>query len=292
MYLPPLHSLRAFEAVARHLHLGDAATELHVTKGAVSLQIKRLEQSTGTALFERGARRLALTAAGETYFEAIHAALLAIERATVQLDAQAARAPLTVSCTPGFAAQWLLPRLGQFEAVAPQVDLRIKASNHVCDFARERIDFAVRHGAGAYPGLGTHKLFDDDLVVVAAPSLRRTCSGPATEAELANYTLLHDEHRGDWRLWLEAGGLPGALAQRGAVLSDSNAVIEAARLGRGLALAPLGMVRADLLDKKLALFFPDVVKGRLAYYLVYPAAAAQRPEAAQFREWIVAACAT
>ncbi|MFM9437616.1 DNA-binding transcriptional LysR family regulator, partial [Janthinobacterium sp. CG_23.3] len=166
--LPPLHSLRAFEAAARHLNLSAAADELHVTKGAVSLQLKRLEESVGVALFERGARRLALSAQGEAYFAAVQRALHGIAQATAQLRGGPAGLPLTISCTPGFAAQWLVPRLARFEAISPHVDVRIKASNRVSDLARERIDFAVRHGAGEYPELRVHKLFDDDLVVVAA----------------------------------------------------------------------------------------------------------------------------
>lgn len=286
--LPPLNSLRAFEAAARHLNLHLAADELCVTKGAVSLQIKRLEEAAGAALFDRGGGRLRLTEAGRTYGEAVRHALKAIELATVQLRRGSARQPLSISCTPGFAVQWLLPRLARFEAIAPAADVRIKASNRIADFVRDGIDFAVRHGRGDYGGMRVHKLFDDELIVVAAPN------GPAppqTDQDWRQCTLLHDEHRGDWRLWLEAAGFSGAPAERGPVLTDSNGVVEAARAGRGLALLPVGMIQSELAQGTLTQCFPGSMKGRLAYYLVYPEPATPStmgPQALQFRDWMLA----
>ncbi len=285
MQLPPLHSLRAFEAAARHLNLSAAADELHITKGAVSLQVKRLEESVGVALFDRGARRLALSAQGEAYFDAVQRALKGIEQATLQLRGGPAGLPLTISCTPGFAAQWLVPRLARFEAILPHVDVRIKASNLVSDFARDRIDFAVRHGVGQYPALCVHKLFDDELVVVATAALAQ--AAPRDDEQMASCVLLHDEHRGDWRLWLAEAGLSAALAERGPVFVESNAVLEAARAGAGLALVPLALVRADLAANRLAQVFPEAMKGRLGYYLVYPERSLARAEAAQLRDWMM-----
>lgn len=285
--LPPLHSLRAFEAAARHLNLGQAAGELHVTKGAVSLQIKRLEESLGVTLFDRSARRLALSAAGAAYFDAIHRALLLVQQATLALRAEAVRHPLTVSCTPGFAVQWLLPRLARFEALQPHIDVRIKASNQLSDFARDQVDFAVRHGHGRHPELRVHKLFDDDLVVVAAPAIAQRQAPPRTDEEWRQYVLLHDEHRGDWRLWLEAAGLCAAPAGHGPVFIDSNAVLDAARAGCGLALVPLALVRADLAAMKLVQYFPESLQGRLGYYLAYPEWTLARPEALHLRDWML-----
>lgn len=282
-----MHSLRAFEAAARHLNLSAAADELHVTKGAVSLQVKRLEESLGVALFDRSARRLALSAQGEAYFDSVHRALKGIEQATVQLRSGPAGLPLAISCTPGFAVQWLVPRLARFEAIRPQVDVRVKASNLVSDFARDGIDFAVRHGRGRYPGLQVHKLFDDELVVVAAASLAQAGAPPRTDAEWSAGVLLHDEHRGDWRLWLQEAGFAGDAAQRGPVFVDSNAAVEAARAGLGLALVPLALVRADLDERKLVQVFPASMRGSLGYYLVYPERALVREEALQFRDWML-----
>ena len=283
--LPPLNSVRAFEAVARHLNLSAAAEELHVTKGAVSLQLKRLEEDLGTALLERGTRGFSLTPAGEAYFGAVNGALRLIAQATLQ-----ARAPslpiVTLSCTPGFVQQWLLPRLPRLEAVA-KLDLRIRATNAVCDFARDQVDFAVRHGRGPYPGLVTHSLFDDDLVVVAAPGARRPGWRKPDARDLEGHQLLHDEHRGDWRLWLEAAGLPASLAQRGPVFENANAAIEAAAAGRGLALVPLPLVHPMIERGQLVRWWPGSLRTKLAYRLVHPEWVLRRKEALVFRDWLL-----
>lgn len=281
-----MNSLRMFDAAARHLNLSAAADELHLTKGAVSQQIKLLEASMGATLFVRSAKGLLLTPTGEAYFQQLHGALRLIEQATL-----AARAPqrvaLTISCTPGFAAQWLVPRLARFELRCPDADIRIKASNQVSDFARDNIDVAVRHGRGNYPGLVVHKLFDDDLVVVAAYSAIAGPAPLATAGDWRRQVLLHDEQRDDWRLWLEQASLPPELANGGPVLTDSNALIEAVRAGRGLGLVPLALVQADLAANKLALCRSTVFKGQLAYYLVYPAWALERPQALQLHRWLL-----
>jgi LysR family transcriptional regulator, glycine cleavage system transcriptional activator len=113
---------------------------------------------------------------------------------------------------------------------------------------RDRIDFAVRHGTGVYDDLTAQKLFNDDLIVVAAPQLRRVSRRLLADADLTGQILLHDEHRGDWQLWLEAAGLSASAAERGPVFEGSNAVIEAALAGHGLALVPLKLVKIDLAE--------------------------------------------
>lgn len=281
--LPPVNSLPMFEAAARHLHLGAAGTELHVTKGAVSQQVRRLEESLGVALFHRAGRRLTLTAAGEEYLRAIGGALRLVELATATARAHA-REPLTIACTPGFAVQWLVPRLAALEARAPDLDVRLLASNQVSDFVRDRVDLAVRHGRGRYPGLCVEWLFDDRLAVVAAPARARR--GLRSPADVRRHPLLHDEHRGDWKLWLEEAGLPADLASRGPVFTGSNAVLEAARAGRGLALVPEALAEADLAAGALVRCLPGALPSPLGYFLVYPEWSLQRPEAVQFRDWI------
>jgi LysR family transcriptional regulator, glycine cleavage system transcriptional activator len=284
--LPPLHSLQAFEAAARHLNLSAAAEEMHVTKGAISLQVKKLEEAIGLQLFDRAGRKLKLTSTGETYFRSVNAALQIIRDATENVVASK-RPSITVSCTPGFAVQWLVPRLSRLEAVSPDLDIRIRATNAMCDFMRDGIDFAVRHGRGSCDGLTAQKLFNDDLIVVAAPQLRRVSRHSLTVADLKGQILLHDEHRGDWQLWLEAAGLSASAAERGPVFEGSNAVIEAALAGRGLALVPLQLVKIELAEKRLMRWWAGTLKSPLAYYLVYPEWVLYKPRAAAFRDWLI-----
>jgi LysR family glycine cleavage system transcriptional activator len=284
--LPSLSGLRAFEAAARHLSVTLAAGELNVTPGAVSLQIRELEQSLGVQLFERRPRQIKLTENGEGYFKAMRSAFRMMREATDELLARA-KSPTTlaISCTPTFAAQWLVPRLPKFEERLPGADIRISASNRLVDFARDGVDIAIRHGFGRYEGLVSERLLDDDLMPVIAPALKEKIPLDAP-ADLAGHVLIHDVHRQDWRLWLEAMGVAGIDVQRGPVFTDSNGAIEAAKAGDGVALARLSLVAREVQERRLIAPFPRGVATGLAYYIVYPPGALDRPAVAALRQWL------
>jgi LysR family glycine cleavage system transcriptional activator len=283
--LPSLSGLRAFEAAARHLSVTLAAGELNVTPGAVSLQIRDLEQSLGVRLFERRPRQLALTADGEGYFKAMRSAFRLMREATEELLARARPATLSISCTPTFAAQWLVPRLPKFEERMPGIDIRIGASNRIVNFSRDGVDIAIRHGFGRYEGLVSERLLDDDLVPVLAPALKETVP-LETPADLANHVLIHDVHRQDWRLWLEAMGVTEIDAMRGPVFTDSNGAIEAAKAGDGVTLVRLSLVAREIQERRLVAPFRRGVTTGLAYYIVYPPGALDRPAVAALRQWL------
>ncbi|HEV7246415.1 MAG TPA: transcriptional regulator GcvA [Shinella sp.] len=283
--LPSLSGLRAFEAAARHLSVTLAAGELNVTPGAVSLQIRDLEQSLSVRLFDRLPRQLRLTEDGEGYFKAMRSAFRLMREATDELLARARPTTLSISCTPTFAAQWLVPRLPNFEERLPGVDIRISASNRLVDFVRDGVDIAIRHGFGRYEGLVSERLLDDNLVPVIAPALRET--QPLDEpADLANHILIHDVHRQDWRLWLEAMGVTGIDAMRGPVFTDSNGAIEAAKAGDGVALVRLSLVAREIQERRLVAPFSRGVSTGLAYYIVYPPGALDRPAVTALRQWL------
>lgn len=206
MRLPPLIAVRFFEATARHASVRRAAEELHVTPGAVSQQVRKLEAFLGCALFERQPRGLALTAAGRDYQAACAEGLAVIGHATSRIASTNRRHAVLVSCTPGFAVQWLVPRLHGFLELHPDMDVHVGSTNRAVDLAAEGVHFAVRHGQGVYPGLKSEVLVADDLVPVCSPRLlapRKT----ARVADITSTRLLHDEHRGDWRLWCKAHGV-------------------------------------------------------------------------------------
>jgi len=284
--LPPLPSIRFFEATARHLSVTLAAEELHVTPGAVTQQVRKLESFLGCALFERRARGLALTAEGRAYHAACQEALALIRRATAQL-AKDRRQVILVSCTPGFAAQWLVPRLQDFLSGAPQIDVHVSTTNRKVDLAREGIDFAVRHGLGDHPGLQSRVLLADDLIPVCSPRL----VAPRRSAVLADITaerLLHDEHRDDWRLWCEAADVHGLDCGGGIVFVNSNAAIEAALAGRGVALVRRSLVEPELASRRLLAVKVPALRTPLAYHLVYRAETLATPAMRGFFEWILA----
>lgn len=283
--LPSLSGLRAFEATARHLSVTLAAGELGVTPGAVSLQIRDLEQSLGVRLFDRLPRQLRLTEDGEGYFKAMRSAFRLMREATDELLARARPATLSISCTPTFAAQWLVPRLPRFEERMPGVDIRISASNRLVDFVRDGVDIAIRHGFGRYQGLVSERLLDDDLVPVIAPALRET-RPLDTPGDLINHVLIHDVHRQDWRLWLEAIGVTEIDATRGPVFHDSNGAIEAVKAGDGVGLVRLSLVAREIQERRLVAPFSRGVSTGLAYYIVYPPGALDRPAVTALRQWL------
>lgn len=170
--LPPLNAIKAFEAAARHESFTRAAEELSVTQGAVSHQVKALEAQLGLKLFNRERQRLAITEAGRDYLAVVRDALDRIAIGTERLLQRQTSGVLTVSTSPDFAAKWLVHRLGRFSEAHPDIDLRISATMHHVDFAREDVDLAVRHGDGRWSGLDATRLCHEDLFPVCSPKLQ------------------------------------------------------------------------------------------------------------------------
>lgn len=284
--LPPLKALQYFECVSRHLSVKHAAAELNVTPAAISQQLSKLADVLQMALFRKDQRGIALTVEGERYFMGIRTAFRQIEEATRRLQEQRTPPKITVSCTPGFAMQCLLPLLPQFHASHPAIDIRISTTNRLADFGRDDVDFAVRHGLGSYPGLQAEMLIDDPLQPVCSPHLLKGKKRLKSPDELNAYTLLHDEHQQDWRLWLEATAASDVLWDQGPVFADSNGAIDAAKRGHGIALARKTMVKDELKNRELIMPFKTVIKTGIAYYLVYPSEVLMREEVQQFRTWL------
>jgi LysR family glycine cleavage system transcriptional activator len=295
--LPPLNALRAFEAAARHLNFSRAADELAVTPGAVSQQIQNLEDYVGASLFKRTPKGLLLTDAAQTALPALREAFDRLAEAASLLTAAVDGRRLTVSVAPSFAAKWLVPRLGKFEAAHPQVDVWLSADMEVVDFALGEIDLAIRYGAGRYPGLEVVKLMSETVIPVASPELLEI--NPINEpADLANHILLHDgspdadDSCPDWSMWLAARGVKGVDGARGPRFNQSSLVIEAAAGGRGVALAKRALAQADLDSGRLiAPLLQDATAVDFAYFAVHPKAKGRLPQVKAFVSWITAEAA-
>jgi LysR family glycine cleavage system transcriptional activator len=249
--LPPLNALKAFEAAARHESFTRAAEELSVTQGAVSHQVKALEAELGIKLFNRERQRLVITEAGREYLTVVRDALDRISLGTERLLQRQNAGVLTVSTSPDFAAKWLVHRLGHFAEAHPEIDLRVSATLHHVDFAREEVDLAVRHGDGNWPGLETVRLSPEQLFAVCSPKLltgRRRLSKPS---DILKYPLIHMDSRADWAKWQQAVGLDNAEVIHGPVLNRASMVIDAAINGQGIALARTTLSAWDLINGRL-----------------------------------------
>lgn len=267
--LPSLNGLKAFEVAARHRSFRLAAEELGVTQGAVAQQVRGLEAELGVKLFERMPRTLVLTGAGRGYIADIRRAFEIIAEATGDLRPQPVR--LTISTTPTFASKWLIPRLPDFTAHHPDLDLHILATERMSGFQADGVDLAVRYGRPPFgPGLATELLFEQDIVAVCSPVLLHERKPPKTSEELADYVLLHDAHN-SWPEFIDRHfGRAAQASYKGISFSQTSHAIEAAIAGQGIVLANRDFVARDMAEGRLTQIIEGSLSGPSDFYLVWP----------------------
>ena len=288
--LPPLNALRAFEAAARSESFTRAAEELHVTQGAVSQQVKALEATLGLKLFNRERQRLAITEAGRDYLAVIRDALDRIAVGTERLVQRQTAGQLTVSTSPDFAAKWLVHRLGRFAEAHADIELRVSATTHYVDFAREDVDLAVRHGGGNWPGLDAVRLCAEQLFPVCSPKLAAGRNRITKAADLLKFPLLRLEDWQTWARWFDAAGVATPTVP-GPVLNRASMLIDAAVDGQGVALARTALAAWDLINGRLVRPIDVSLKMPNTFWIVCPKAAASLPKIARFRAWLLAEAA-
>src|SRR5262245_28066762 len=290
--LPPLNALKAFEAAARHESFTRAADELCVTQGAVSQQVKALEAELAIKLFNRERQRLVITEAGRDYLTVIRDALDRIAIGTEKLLERQNAGVLTVSTSPDFASKWLVHRLGHFAEAHTGIDLRVSATLHHVDFAREEVDLAVRHGDGNWPGLDTARLSSEQLFAVCSPKLLSGRRRLAKPADILKFPLIHMDSRTDWNNWLQEAGLDEAAVTHGPVLNRASMVIDAAINGQGITLARTTLAAWDIIKGHLVRPFPLSLPLAKTYWIVCPKATASLPKIVTFRNWLLAEAAS
>ena len=285
---PPLNALRAFESVARHASMTAAAHDLGVTPGAVSQQIALLEDRLGVTLFRRQYRGLELTEAGRVLLPHIRAAFRQINEAVQRVKALCGTRVLTLSAPPAFAASWLVPRLGRFQAHHPTIDLHLSTGRALVDFEASGVDAAIRHGLGHWRGLHADWIVSAALVPVCAPGMLPARAPLQAPAELASMSLLHDGARQNWPLWFQSHGvspLPDA-AFSGPVFDDQLLLIRAAAAGQGVALITEALAQAEFAAGALIRVLDLTRPEGSAYWLVYPRSRAEQPAIAALRDWL------
>ncbi|TRM54644.1 transcriptional regulator GcvA [Achromobacter sp. LC458] len=293
--LPALVSLRAFEAAARRLSFSLAAQELFVTQSAVSHHIQRLESELGVALFERRTRAVALTPAGQAYFEHVHAAFELLRQGTDKLRAPAAaRVTLKVGLLASFATRWLAPRLPAFAAAHPDIELQLLPDIGLADVAGGDVDVAIRYGRGSWPGVASRLLMTEQLSVVGAPERIAGRKRPRTPEDLLRHPLLtsHAKQPFEWDAWARRFGMDLGRAQT-VRLHDYNIVVEAALAGQGLAMGRHRLIAPHLASGALVQALPGAMleDPRIGWWFVAPRGALQ-PAAAALRDWLADAAQT
>ena len=283
----PLGSLRVFVAVAEELSFTRAASALGVSVGAVSMQIRALEEYLRAPLFRRRGRLVHLTAEAERLLPRVRAGLAELERAIDEARLERRTGPVTVSLLGSFLQAWLLPRLPEFQRLHPQIDLRLQSSSEIVDFVRSDVQVAIRYGLGTWSGLHAQKLLEDWLVPVCTPGLLERCGALAGREDLERHRLLHSTTE-PWRAWVERDADRQEWAPSGSSFDDSSAVLRAATDGHGLALTRWSLAAREVAAGRLVVASRSIVPAGRAYYFVCPTGYLEVEKIVALRDWLVA----
>ena len=281
--LPSLPSLRALEAAARHGSYSKAARELNLTHGAVSQQLRALEQTLGVTLFTRRGNAMLPTPAAAALAGVVTKAFGDLEAAIADVAQSDDCAPLVLSVGAQFASRWLAPRLASLSAA--QADLEIRVDDHVADFVTDGVDIAVRHGTGGWPGLHREWVLREVIYPVCSPAFaaRHRISAPA---DLLRVPLLRHTWR-SWSTWFDVMGLT-APPQSGLQFDDSLMLIDAAVQGLGVGLARSGLVEADIAEGRLMRPVPGEIDAGSGFHIVWRPDSRKLPRIRALRDWMLA----
>lgn len=283
--LPPLSSLRVFEAASRHPNFSAAALELHLTPGAVSRQVTALERQLGVVLFVREARRNRLTPAGTQLAERVREAFAVLHDA-VRTVVQGETQRVVVTTLPSFASRWLVPRLPAFSKRHPGIEIDLRPSREVVALERGGMDLALRYGRGRWPDTESHRLMQEILYPVCVPALAKQYR-PRTLQDLLAMPLIHDSDF-PWSLLFEHHGVTLPKRLPGIRVDDSNIALQAAERGQGVLLARSVLVADALIHHRLErLKHVGCVESEYAYYVAWSRKQVPSEAATRFRDWLV-----
>jgi LysR family transcriptional regulator, glycine cleavage system transcriptional activator len=287
--LPPLSSLRIFEAAARHNSFRKAADELNLTASAVSHGIQTLEGWLGVELFHREARGLRLTSAGEIYAPFVNQALTVLAQATDQLPGRKATGTLSVSSAPTFANKILLPRLEKFAAQFPDLRVRIDTSQRLVDLALDGFDVAIRFTSMKKRAQHWTLLVGETLMPVCSPSLKRHFADSPDAKLLSRAPLIHvTSVSDDWKHWFQANRLEAPSSINGGLRVDTIQMgFDAAVHGLGIVLGRQPLVDDDIDSGRLVPLAGRAVPSGSGYWLIAAETDFQKPEVKLFRRWLL-----
>ncbi len=282
----PLNAVRVFEAVATQRSFSAAADALHVTTAAVSMQIKSLEQYLQVRLFRRNRRDVQLTAEGESLLPYVRRGLDELELGFRAIKSARGDA-LVISVLGSFLQRWFMPRLPAFRQTQPKIDLQIRASPALVDFARDDVHAAIRFGRGGWPRVHAEPLMDEWLVAVCTPGLLKRYGRLRGPGHTGDYPLLHSSSE-PWEIWLTGNDDGKELwPVTGTAFDDSVAVVHAAEQGQGLALVRWSLAADEIAEGHVVLAHPHALRFPSSYYFVCPEPYLILPKVAAFREWLL-----
>jgi LysR family glycine cleavage system transcriptional activator len=293
--MPPLNALRAFEAAARHLSLTKAAQELHVTAGALSHQIRALEELLGVQLFERRVRAIALTDAGKALHPGLQSGFTQIRDAVASLGRLGNDRVLVISTPPGLTSKWLAPRLYRFTNAYPDIDARISSSLDNATFTTDGVDVAVRNlpnNARSDHNLVIDTLVELSYVPVCTPRFIEEHGPLDSPAALARAPLIHDDtlikrvEVPSWADWFTAAGVEHPDVSRGLRFNSADHALDATVEGAGVLLAHDLLAYDDLRTGRLVVPVPITLRSGRGYHVVFPRNHENHPHVRAFSAWI------
>ena len=288
-YLPSMASLLALEAVERLQSASAAAVELSLTQGAVSRQLKVLEDQLGLVLLVRDKQRLRLTPAAQDYVREVRRCLGSLQAASLRLRANPLGGALNLAILPAFGMHWLAPRLAGFARLHPEVTVNLSTRLAPFDFASSGFDAAIHYGREDWPGARYLRLMEEEVLAVVSPSLLNASllAAPLSEARaVLGLPLLHLESRtGDWGRWLAHYGCQG-LRPPGMLFDHFATMMQGAVHGLGAAILPLFLLEEALAQNRLVPVFGPAIRALGSYYLVWPQDRAVRAPLASFIGWL------
>ena len=289
--LPPLETLRVFEAVERHKSFKEAGDELGVTASAVSHRVAALEEELGTTLFVRHTRRIEVTPEGERLAAGVRRGLLEFRHAVAGIDRREGT-HIRITGIPSHVTRWLAPRLHRFRTANPDIELHITADLAVVDLQQRTFDVALRFGSGVYPGLHAEHLMDDAIFPVASPRYLAE-AGPIEKpadvlltTRILDVTAENDDSGTNWRTWFQHHKLPMGDIDRGMHFNGAAITLEAAAGGLGVAIARRTLVGEELRSGRLVQVLAGEIKTNWKHYALVLPEMAEWPPLRAFVAWL------
>ncbi|RWB84650.1 MAG: LysR family transcriptional regulator [Mesorhizobium sp.] len=286
MRIPSTQALRALDSFARHGSVWRAADELHLTRSAVSHQLRLLERELGFDLLERIGKGVSLTPRGQRYAADVRKALTVLGDAVAQNAGAGVGGSFAVSCTPGFASLFLCTHIAEFRQMYPDVALHILTPRRLDDVSNAEADAFIAFGVGNWPNRAVELLCDISFTPLCSPTLLNKVGGFSKPADVLRANLLHLGDTEDWARWLALAKVENPDPKGGIFFSDMNLVFSAAIAGQGIALGDELTSRGALSEGRLVKPFDTAIPSPRSYYLVSEHAKAEHPVLNAFGGWL------
>ncbi len=288
--LPPMGALRTLEAASRHLSFTKAANELAISQSAVSHQIRNIENLWDFKLFERQGKHLIVTKEGQMVVPIVRDFLGSMNRVLTEITNTETRSSIRVSLVQSLAVKWLVPRLGKFNKLYPDLSVWVSTTDELVNFDTDEVDIAIRLGYGQWSDLHVELLLEEYVFPVCSPHFLKRLTPPEKPLDLLRYPLLY-RHSFDpcprWRDWFKDAGSVVRTLPRGSRFPDTSLSIQAAIDSQGIALARSAHVEMDLAANRLIKLFNVYSKSPVPYFIVCPHKTILKPRIHAFRQWLL-----